>query len=73
MAALACTLGILPQARATLCGLAALPHTSAVAFQALKYADAACLLRSAWGTLRDTSTLRAPDEPRGALRARRPG
>ncbi|SER70448.1 LysE family translocator [Streptomyces qinglanensis] len=69
VAALGCTLGILPQALATLCGLAALLHTSAVAFQVLKYAGAAYLLWMAWGTLRDTSTLRPPDEPGGAPRS----
>jgi threonine/homoserine/homoserine lactone efflux protein len=43
-AALGCTAGILPHLLATVLGLAAVMHTSAVAFQALKYAGVAYLL-----------------------------
>jgi threonine/homoserine/homoserine lactone efflux protein len=42
---------------ATITGLAALLHTSAVAFQVLKYAGAAYLLWMAWATLRDTDAI----------------
>ncbi|BBI50724.1 hypothetical protein HORIV_31450 [Vreelandella olivaria] len=37
-AAIGCTLGIVPHLLATVLGLAAIMHTSAVAFQVLKYA-----------------------------------
>jgi threonine/homoserine/homoserine lactone efflux protein len=40
-AALGCTAGILPHLLATILGLAAILHTSAVAFQALKFAGVA--------------------------------
>ena len=56
-AALGCTAGILPHLLATILGLAALMHTSAVAFQVLKYAGVAYLLYLAYTTWRDTSAL----------------
>jgi threonine/homoserine/homoserine lactone efflux protein len=49
-AALGCTAGIVPHLLATVLGLAALMHTSAVAFQALKYAGVAYLLYLAYAT-----------------------
>ena len=55
-AALGCTAGIIPHLLATICGLAAIMHTSALAFQTLKYAGVAYLLYIAYGTWRDTST-----------------
>ncbi len=54
-AAFGCTLGILPHLLATVFGLAALMHTSALAFEILRYAGAAYLLYLAWATWRDTS------------------
>ncbi len=54
-AAFGCTLGILPHLLATVFGLAALMHTSALAFEMLRYAGAAYLLYLAWATWRDTS------------------
>ncbi|MEM6709709.1 MAG: LysE family translocator [Pseudomonadota bacterium] len=65
-AALGCTLGILPAAVASLVGLAALLHTSALAFQVLKYLGVAYLLYMAWSLLRDEgaftlATDRKPD------------
>jgi threonine/homoserine/homoserine lactone efflux protein len=54
-AALGCTLGIVPHLLATIFGLATLMHTSALAFQTLKYAGVAYLLYLAWLTWRDTS------------------
>lgn len=57
-AAFGCTLGILPAILASLLGLAALLHTSALLFQVLKYAGAAYLLYLAWQTLRETGPLR---------------
>ncbi|MGE4542468.1 MAG: LysE family translocator [Pedobacter sp.] len=56
-AALGCTSGILPHLMATVLGLAALMHTSALLFQALKYAGIAYLLYIAFATWRDKSTL----------------
>ena len=52
-AALGCTTGIVPHLLATVVGLAALMHTSAVAFQALKYAGVAYLLYLAYATWKD--------------------
>jgi len=46
MAAFGCTLGILPSALASIIGLAAIFHTSALAFQIVKYAGVAYL--STW-------------------------
>jgi threonine/homoserine/homoserine lactone efflux protein len=54
-AALGCTAGIVPHLLASALGLATLMHTSALAFQALKYAGAAYLLYVAYATWRDTS------------------
>jgi threonine/homoserine/homoserine lactone efflux protein len=53
VAALGCTLGIVPHMAATITGLAALFHTSALAFQMLKYLGVAYLLYMAWITVRD--------------------
>lgn len=57
-AATGCTFGIVPHMAAAILGLAALLHTSAVAFQIFKYAGLAYLLYLAWRTLRDDSTLK---------------
>jgi threonine/homoserine/homoserine lactone efflux protein len=54
-AALGCTAGIVPHLIATALGLAAVMHTSALAFQVLKYAGAAYLLYVAFATWRDKS------------------
>lgn len=54
-AALGCTAGILPHLMATVLGLAAVMHTSALAFQALKFAGVAYLLYVAFATWRDKS------------------
>ena len=54
-AALGCTLGIIPHLLATVLGLAALMHTSAMAFQVLKYAGVAYLFYVAWATWKDQS------------------
>lgn len=54
-AALGCTAGIVPHLLATVLGLAALMHASALAFQLLKYAGVAYLFYVAYATWRDTS------------------
>ncbi|GAA3527647.1 LysE family translocator [Aeromicrobium panaciterrae] len=75
IAAIGCTLGIIPHMIAAITGLAALLHASAVAFQTLKYAGVAYLLYMAWTTLRDTSDLAVDEEtsPRTALKVIRSG
>lgn len=57
-AAFGCTLGIVPHIAAAILGLAALLHTSAVAFQAFKYLGVAYLLYMAWRTLQEHGTLK---------------
>lgn len=52
-AALGCTAGIVPHLLATVVGLAALLHASAIAFQLLKFAGMAYLLYLAYATWRD--------------------
>ena len=54
-AALGCTLGIVPHLLATIAGLAAIMHTSALAFSVLKYAGVAYLLYLAYATWQDRS------------------
>lgn len=54
-AAFGCTLGILPHLAATVFGLAAVMHTSALAFEVLKYAGVAYLFYLAVATWRDRS------------------
>jgi threonine/homoserine/homoserine lactone efflux protein len=58
IAAFGCTLGIVPHMAAAILGLAALLHTSALAFQAFKYLGVAYLLYMAWRTLRERGALR---------------
>ena len=62
VAAFGCTLGIVPHMAAAILGLAALLHTSALAFQALKYLGAAYLLWMAWSTLREHGSLRVEQD-----------
>ena len=57
VAAFGCTLGIVPHMAAAIMGLAALLHTSAVAFQILKYLGVAYLLYMAWSTLKEGGAL----------------
>jgi threonine/homoserine/homoserine lactone efflux protein len=68
VAAVGCTLGIVPHMAAAITGLAALLHASAVAFQAIKYAGVAYLLYMAWSTLRERGALSVDEEaaPRSA-------
>jgi threonine/homoserine/homoserine lactone efflux protein len=57
IAAVGCTLGIVPHMVAAITGAAALLHTSAVAFQTLKYLGVAYLLYMAWATLKEKGAL----------------
>ncbi len=69
VAAFGCTLGIIPHMAAAILGLAALLHTSALAFQILKYLGVAYLLYMAWNALREHGALRM--EPYGNPRSTR--
>ena len=62
-AALGCTAGIIPHLLASILGLSALLHTSALAFEALKFAGAAYLLYLAYATWRDRSAFAVNDTP----------
>jgi threonine/homoserine/homoserine lactone efflux protein len=68
IAAVGCTLGIVPHMVAAITGLAALLHTSAVAFQTLKYLGVAYLLYMAWATLKEKGALAVKEDhaPRSA-------
>ncbi len=68
LAAFACTLGIVPHMAAAMTGLAALLHTSAIAFQTLKYLGVAYLLYMAWATLKERGALHVDGDaaPRSA-------
>jgi threonine/homoserine/homoserine lactone efflux protein len=57
IAAVGCTLGIVPHMVAAITGLAAVLHTSAVAFQTLKYLGVAYLLYMAWSMLKEKGAL----------------
>jgi threonine/homoserine/homoserine lactone efflux protein len=56
-AAFGCTLGILPHMLAAMLGLAAVLHTSALAFSALKWCGVVYLLYMAWQTLGERGAL----------------
>jgi len=56
-AAFGCTLGIAPHMLAAMLGLAAVLHTSALAFAVLKWLGVAYLLYMAWQALRETGAL----------------
>ena len=66
VAAFGCTLGIVPHMAAAILGLAALLHTSALAFQAFKYVGVAYLLWMAWSTLRERGALKVEEREAGA-------
>ena len=68
-AAFGCTLGIVPHMLAAMLGLAAVLHTSALAFAALKWCGVVYLLYMAWQALRETGAL-AIDTTRPAASAR---
>ena len=62
VAAFGCTLGIVPHMAAAIMGLAALLHTSALAFQTFKYLGVAYLLYMAWMTLKEHGPLKVEKE-----------
>jgi threonine/homoserine/homoserine lactone efflux protein len=62
VAAFGCTLGIVPHMAAAIMGLAALLHTSAIAFQTFKYLGVAYLLYMAWMTLKEHGALKVEKE-----------
>jgi threonine/homoserine/homoserine lactone efflux protein len=62
VAAFGCTLGIVPHMAAAMMGLAALLHTSALAFQTLKYLGVAYLLYMAWSALRERGALHVQED-----------
>jgi threonine/homoserine/homoserine lactone efflux protein len=68
VAAVGCTLGIIPHAIAAIVGLAAVLQASAVAFQTLKYLGVGYLLYLAWITIRESGGL-AVDKHAPPLRA----
>lgn len=57
IAAIGCTLGIVPQMIAAMLGLAVLLNASAAAFQVVKYVGVAYLLYLAWSALRERGAL----------------
>lgn len=65
-AALGCTAGIIPHLLATVLGLAAVMHTSALAFQALKFAGVAYLFYVAYVTWRDKSAFAVDEKLSGS-------
>jgi threonine/homoserine/homoserine lactone efflux protein len=65
-AALGCTAGIVPHLVATVLGLSAVMHTSALAFQVLKYAGVAYLFYLAYATWRDKSAFALDTTPQQA-------
>lgn len=62
VAAFGCTLGCVPHMAAAILGLAALLHTSALAFETFKYLGVAYLLYMAWNTLRERGALSVNQE-----------
>jgi threonine/homoserine/homoserine lactone efflux protein len=57
VAAFGCTLGIVPHMAAAILGIAALLHTSALAFQTFKWLGVAYLLYMAWSALKQRGAL----------------
>ena len=57
-AAFGCTAGIIPHLTASILGLSAILHMSALAFQCVKFAGAFYLLYLAWSMWRETGTIK---------------
>lgn len=68
-AAFGCTAGILPHLLASITGLSLILHTSAVAFQSIKFIGAVYLLYMAWSMWRETGVLKF-DESRKTKNSR---
>ncbi|MFN3988574.1 MAG: LysE family translocator [Rhodocyclaceae bacterium] len=62
-AALGCTAGIVPHLLASILGLAAILHVSALAFNLVKYAGVAYLFYLAYATWRDKQAFALGDQP----------
>lgn len=62
IAAVGCTLGIVPHMIAAITGLAALLHTSALAFQTLKYLGVVYLIYMAWVTLKEKGAVAVAED-----------
>ncbi len=68
-AAFGCTAGIIPHLSASILGLSAILHMSAIAFQGIKYAGAAYLLYLAWSMWRETGYVKfTSSSPHNSLR-----
>lgn len=63
VAALGCTLGVVPHMVAAITGLAAILNASAIAFQTIKWLGVAYLVYLAWQTLRDRSLIDVEKSP----------
>ncbi|MEJ7839520.1 MAG: LysE family translocator [Thermomicrobiales bacterium] len=70
LAAFACTLGVIPHMVAAITGVAAILHTSAVAFHTIKYLGVLYLLYMAWSTWKEKGGLSVEEDrsPRSAWR-----
>jgi len=66
VAAFGCTLGIVPHMAAAILGLAALLHTSALAFETFKWLGVAYLLYMAWNALKERGALRIDNDKAAA-------
>jgi len=69
-AAFGCTLGIVPHMVAAMLGLAAVLHTSGLAFAALKWCGVAYLLYMSWQALRESGALAIEARPERETRSR---
>src|SRR5215211_4091817 len=66
VAALGCTAGIVPHLAATILGLSAVMHSSALAFEVLKYAGVAYLFYLAYATWHDKTAFALDKTPHQA-------
>ena len=72
LAAFGCTLGIVPHVAASIAGLAALMHASALAFQLIKSLGVIYLFYMAWQMWRDSGALALEAQAGGQTPAARP-
>jgi threonine/homoserine/homoserine lactone efflux protein len=72
VAAFGCTLGIVPHLAAAIAGLAAILHTSALAFDSFKWAGVGYLLFLAWQTLREKGAMKIDAESGSQTKDRSP-